>query len=246
MVAHKKQLVPQITRQSQLQPVEVEEEMSPAQTQKQSGLNRSGSFSHSEILAMQKTIGNRAVQRLINQQVQRVKNEQQRGDKHRRVNIGSKVFKNIKGKLKENLKDHMYKAKPMDGSEIVLNSPSGLHAYTNGALPNTIEVVEPGTSTNDVHIIKWRFVGASANKTKKSTMFPKWMNYDRVSALVALQFPTDTELLTDAVNLEELGIQIGGDKDGKKGVSKDMVKKYISLGHEITLEKKEENVHPVK
>lgn len=69
-------------------------------------------------------------------------------------------------------RDHVF-----DAEVDVLNRPTGLHAYTNGALPNNVTVLFTHGNVDAVHIIVWTN-GVAVNGVrycKWSTMFPRGM-----------------------------------------------------------------------
>lgn len=59
-------------------------------------------------------------------------------------------------------------------AEVRAAAPSGLHAYTDGVLPDNVNVLLTVGNVNQVHILVWTAAGAGA-KCKWSSMFPQYM-----------------------------------------------------------------------
>ncbi|MBB5154385.1 RHS repeat-associated protein [Saccharopolyspora phatthalungensis] len=64
---------------------------------------------------------------------------------------------------------------------------NGLHAYTGGALPHDVNVVNTTGNPNKVHQIDYTRIGA--NNTKQSTMYPANWTQDQVLAHIASSHP---------------------------------------------------------
>lgn len=157
--------------------------------------------------------------------IQTVKNEQKRGDKHRRGARAQKTIALLSNNIKANLDGHIFNALPVSGGLPNPASPVGLHAYTNGGLPNGIQQVSIQGSATKVHNLMWRWSNGTA--TKSSTMFPNWMPPSHVRTLIALDFP-DTRQQDVAANL----------------LFPTDTKVRINRGHQINLHKAGDTVYP--
>lgn len=162
--------------------------------------------------------------------LQRVKTPEERAKKQRRVAGAQVVIGELKDKLKGGLKSHVFDATPVGGGAPDKNDPTGLHAYKNGKLPSFVSVQSTEGSTSKVHQITWK--NKQGSGTKASTMFPDWMPADHVSTLIALQFPEDTNVVSEKIELTELA------------VPKADVKTYIQHGLDITIAKSGDTVYP--
>ncbi|TAM21796.1 MAG: hypothetical protein EPN68_11750 [Rhodanobacter sp.] len=118
---------------------------------------------------------------------QRKKDEEQRGEKHSRVQHAKATIAKLGGSLKPGLYGHIFDARPVGGGDLDPAAPSGLHAYTHGALPGTVVAVGRQGSAGGIHSLRWRAAGGGA--TKDSTMFPTWMPAVHVCTLIALKYP---------------------------------------------------------
>ncbi len=156
--------------------------------------------------------------------LQRAKDEDARRAKHRRVALAKRTIAELGGKLKGRLKGHIFDALTADGSALDKANPTGLHAYTNGALPAGIERVTTVGSQNGIHTLTWRWAG---KPTKDSTMFPIWMPPTHVSTLIALKFPDVREGAVDA-----------------KKIAPEATRTYISRGLTIKLKQAGDTVYP--
>ncbi len=183
------------------------------------------------LLALQRTVGNHAIQRLLTETVQREKNNQQRAEKQRRVATSRAAIDVLKTKVKTSVKDHVFDCTPLNGGDVNPQDPKGLHAYDDGNLPNFVNVVGTTGSTGRVHSITWRHNQGATNKA--STMFPIWMPADHVLALLALGFNQDTVVVTEKLDMAKLGI------------SASSVKQHIQRGQDIKLGKSGETIYPV-
>jgi hypothetical protein len=204
-------------------------------------LTRQGASIHSanDILQLQRLVGNRAVTRQLGRAtagasmvVQRAKGVEERGVKHQRIAKAKEAIPTLSGKLKDELVDHVFDAKPF-GKNVKLEDPQGLHAYKSGGnLPGDIEEVSTKGSKGQVHLLTWKY--KKGNKSKSSTMFPDWMPPDHVKTLIALKFPQDGKVVKDKIDLVKLGISPEG------------VKTYISHGQDINIDKSGDTVYPTK
>ena len=161
------------------------------------------------VLALQRSIGNAAVSRLVATEqhtqriqhtqhshvpVQRAKTDEERGKHQRRLDMAETAAHQLAGGVNAALKAHIFHGVPV-GSAVNHEAPQGLHAYLdkNGTLPAGIVEVDTGESAgrkDKVHVITWRYKNAKDPKAvKKSTMFPVWMPPDHVLALIALERP---------------------------------------------------------
>ena len=156
--------------------------------------------------------------------LQRAKDEDARRAKHRRVAQAKRTIAELGGKLKGRLKGHIFDALTADGSALDKANPTGLHAYTNGALPAGIQQVTTVGSQNAIHTLTWRWAG---KPTKDSTMFPIWMPPAHVSTLIALKFPDVREGAVDA-----------------KKLAPEATRTYISRGLTIKLKQAGDTVYP--
>lgn len=199
-----------------------------------------------DILALQRDVGNQAVLRMLDRQaatieptdgragepaiVQRVKTEEERSSKQRRVANARLAISTLSGKIKDNLRDHIFDAKPIKGGNVAPANPQGLHAYKNGRLPGFVQVQSTTGSPGRVHEITWRH--AQGTTEKKSTMFPNWMPADHVKTLIAVRYADDTSVVKEKIDL------------GAEGIRPEDVKKYISRGQDIKLGKSGDTVYP--
>ena len=158
--------------------------------------------------------------------VQRAKTEEQRSEKHRRVARAKQTIQLLGNNLKPNLDGHLFNARPANGGEPDPDAPTGLHAYTNQALPDGIHQVGIRGSENSVHQLTWRW--EDSTQTKVSTMFPRWMPPQHVRTLIALRYPD-----TRANNI------------GQNAIYPDYTRTYILHGLEIQLAKSGDTVYPV-
>lgn len=165
------------------------------------------------VLALQRSIGNAAVGRLVATEqrnhertrvpVQRAKTDEERGKHQRRIDMAETAAHQLAGGVNAALKAHIFHGVPV-GSAVNHEAPQGLHAYldTKGTLPAGIVEVDKGESAGrkeKVHVITWRYKNAKDPKAvKKSTMFPVWMPPEHVLALIALERPESMQGL--AVN----------------------------------------------
>lgn len=160
--------------------------------------------------------------------LQRVKTEEERAAEQRSKARAQKTIEALGNNLKENLNKHIFEALPAEGGQADHNDPSGLHAYTNKKLPNTITKVGDTQGTaSKVHSLTWRWNDSEV--TKVSTMFPTWMPETHVRTLIALEYPNTRD----------------------KAVGNDVklwpedTKAFIKQGHTITLNKSGNTVYPV-
>lgn len=126
-----------------------------------------------------------------------LKTDEERAEKHQRIALAKAEIagKSIPSKLEK----HLFEGHPNAGNFDV-NSPTGLHAYTNKGFPpkqyttgegrtkktETTNVThEVSGNENKIHTIDWKWDKATSEDTKSSTMFPKWMPKNHVIALVA-------------------------------------------------------------
>lgn len=197
------------------------------------------SLTAADVLALQRTIGNRATANLLTPApqshpqpqeppIQRKKDEAERGKKHRRMAHARKTIGLLGNNLKSNLDKHIFEALPADGSALDESDPVGLHAYNNGKLPKNIVRDNIEGTENQVHSITWHWKDKK-DKTKWSTMFPIWMPVQHVRTLIALDFPA---MRANAVDDTEL--------------SKEDTKAYIQRGHKFGIAKSGDTVYPVK
>lgn len=119
--------------------------------------------------------------------VQRKKDEDERGDGQRRRQRATGTIGKLGTNLKPGLHNHIFNAKPVGGGELDSAHPSGLHAYTDGALPGTVVAVARRGSAGGIHTLTWRAADGEVNKA--STMFPKWMSAPHVTTMIALKYP---------------------------------------------------------
>lgn len=112
-----------------------------------------------------------------------------------------------------------------EGGQPDHKAPTGLHAYTNGALPTGIVQVGIQGSATTVHQLSWRW--NDSTQTKGSTMFPNWMPPEHVRTLIALKYP---DTCANAVEPSHLF-----PTDART---------YIQHGHEVKLTQKGDTVYP--
>ncbi|ACK70171.1 hypothetical protein PCC7424_1736 [Gloeothece citriformis PCC 7424] len=158
--------------------------------------------------------------------VQLVKTEKDRSDKQKRVANAKKTINLLGNNMKNNLDNHLFNAKPSDGGAINQNAPVGLHAYTDGRLPNGVVNLATVGSLNKVHTLTWRWQN-SVNQ-KNSTMFPQWMPPAHVRTLITLQYADTRDQTIEA---------------GEQLYPAD-TKTYIQRGLNINLHKAGDTVYP--
>ena len=165
--------------------------------------------------------------------VQRAQTEKERGDKFQRKALGTATITKLGNNLKGTLDEHIFKAVPADGGAVNHNAPTGLHAYTNGALPSKIAKDRARGSPADVHELRWYWDvppgrQPAANQMKESTMFPIWMPAEHVRTLIQLEHKsTRASAVEDPLNRDE-------------------TEEYILQGHTVPIKKAGDTVYPVK
>jgi hypothetical protein len=195
-----------------------------------------GSHSAKDILQLQRLVGNQAVLRQLGRRtapaVQRAKGVEERATKHHRIAKAKENIKALSPKIKDDLADHLFDAKPFS-KPVDAKDPQGLHAYkSGGTLPSFVEEVSIKGSKGRVHTLTWK--NRQGTKTKSSTMFPDWMPPDHVKTLVVLAYPQDSKVVNEKIEFAKLGI------------SKDDIKTHISHGQDIDIGKSGETVYPLK
>jgi hypothetical protein len=165
--------------------------------------------------------------------VQMKKTEQERATKHKRMEIAKKAINLLKNNVKDILIDHIFDAKPSDGSPVDKDDPVGLHAYTttSGALPEGISQVTVVGNTGRVHGLEWKYNEKEA--TKRSSMFPKWMPKDHICTLIAIKYNNNESIVKNTIDFLEAGI------------TPEQVKTHILQGQEIEIGKKGNTIYPV-
>jgi len=199
-----------------------------------------GPHSATDILQLQRLVGNRAVTRQLglatagaSTTVQRAKSAKERSIKHQRIAKAKEAIPILSAKVKDELVDHVFDAKPF-GKKVDPKDPQGLHAYKGGGnLPSFVEEVSTKGSKGQVHQLTWKH--EKGEKQKSSTMFPDWMPPDHVKTLIALKFSDDTsKVVKEKIDFKKLAI------------NSESVKTYISHGQDINIEKKGDTVYPTK
>lgn len=196
-----------------------------------------GAHAANDILQLQRLIGNQAVLRRLGHEtatpIQRRKTLEERATKHQRVAKSKEAIKLLSPKVKDELVDHLFDAKPF-GKAVDAKDPQGLHAYkSGGSLPGFVKEVSTKGSKGQVHQLNWKH--EKGTKVKSSTMFPSWMPPDHVKTLIALDYSDDTgNVVKEKIDTRKLSI------------NKDDVKTYISHGQKINIEKRGETVFPTK
>ena len=164
--------------------------------------------------------------------VQLAKSVAERSAKNKRIVFAKRTIRLIAPKFKAEMSTHLFTAEGTNAA------PSGLHGYTDGKLPNDVQVSSIKGSPADKHKITWsKGAGPSFGK-KESSMFPKWMPKDNLKTLIGLQYP---ELAPGA--LPEPA------KDDLEAVKehtalKTAAKNYVSMGHVIPFTKHGDTVYP--
>lgn len=127
-----------------------------------------------------------------------LKTDEERAAKHQRIALAKTE---IAGKsIDSNLEKHLFEGHPTVG-DFNVNSPTGLHAYTDGSFPpknykvkkgrvetneTTNVVSESSGNPNKIHTINWKWDKSGDDvDLKSSTMFPQNMPKQHVIALVA-------------------------------------------------------------
>ncbi|HET6231817.1 MAG TPA: hypothetical protein VFE05_17205 [Longimicrobiaceae bacterium] len=202
------------------------------------GQATAGPLTTAGVLHLQRTVGNAAVGRILAARAAEVraaapagtvqaKTDEERADKQRRVARARQTIAELGNNLEAGLSGHIFQALPVAGGVADRRAPSGLHGYTNGALPPGIQEVAVEGSKNRVHELTWKWTGAG-NPNKDSTMFPVWMPPRHVRTLIALDYPG---LRANAV-------------DGQ--IFPDSAREYIQHGLDIDIQQVGDTVYPVR
>jgi hypothetical protein len=197
-----------------------------------------GPLTTAGVLQLQRTVGNAAVGRILAARAGEVravvpagavqaKTDEERADKQRRVARAKQTIAELGDNLKAPLSNHVFNATPVAGGAANPRAPSGLHAYTDGGLPDGMEEVGVEGSKGRVHELTWKWTGAG-NPSKVSTMFPTWMPPQHVRTLIALEYP-----ITRAA-------PVAGQID------KEAAKEYIGHGQAFNIAKAGDTVYPVR
>ncbi len=142
------------------------------------------------------------------------KDETERAYKHRRGARAQQTIALLGNNVRASLQNHIFNAQPVAGGALVPANPTGLHAYTNGALPAAVAAVGRQGSAGRIHTLTWH--AAAGGPNKDSTMFPSWMPRPHVNTLIALKYAT---VRANGVN--------AGDLDA------DAAKTYIQHGQNV-------------
>jgi hypothetical protein len=153
------------------------------------------------------------------------KTTEERATKHRRKARAQATIALLGDNLKDGLDRHVFKAMPVTKA-LDKDDPTGLHAYTDGELPDGVAGDVLGNE-NTVHSLRWHWTGHETH-VKDSTMFPKWMPAEHVRTLIALQYPTERKAAVAAELLSPTD-----------------TKTYITRGTRVVLSKAGETIYPV-
>ncbi|MFI0898368.1 hypothetical protein [Streptomyces sp. NPDC020983] len=188
-------------------------------------------------MVLQGSVGNQVVARMV----QRAKTDADRAGHQRRITMGRTAVGQLAGLVKRQLKDHIFNGTPMTGN-VDKQRPQGLHAYTNGRLPRGIVATETVGNENKVHVLKWRYASQQTNP-KASTMFPRWMGTDEVSALIALEYP---DTMTQQLDVGALPVNTGPNVAGgeTRPITRSDIETHILRGARVNLAKSGDTVYP--
>lgn len=175
----------------------------------------------SDVLSLQRTVGNAAVGRMIAAKSATV--AESKPAIHVEHSAPSSVIQLRGGKVAAKFANPDWTGLPvsrahvMDG-EVEDNDPKGLHAYTDGALPG-ITVLDTLGNTNSVHIIWWtKGTAVGARRAKWSSMFPTTMSEGMVAAVLQRAEATMGGF-PKVVNTSLIGVPFGNITVGKAGAT---------------------------